>query len=418
MSKLVIEGGHPLCGSIPIHGAKNAVLPILAATFLCDSGVSVIENCPNLRDVAITIEILKELGATVTRTKNTVTVDARAPLEYRIPEHLMRELRSSVIFMGAILARKQRAEISMPGGCELGPRPIDLHIKALQELGCQIREKDGYLHVSGENIKSTHITLRFPSVGATENIMLATCFTEGVTVVENIAKEPEIIDLANFLNAMGAKVYGAGTSRLEIEGVKQLTGTRYRIMPDRIAAITYLCCAAVTGGCITLQEVVPAHMETALSVLKYCGCQIKTEKNSIFLKAPERLRAFPLLTTEPYPGFPTDAQSLFLALACTAKGTAQIQEKMFKSRFKPVSELIKMGADITVNGDTASVCGVPGLSGTNVTAKDLRGGAALIIAALGANGITTIENPCYIDRGYEHPEKFLTQLGAVIRRIE
>lgn len=418
MSRLVIEGGHPLHGSIPVHGAKNAVLPILAATVLCTDGVSRIENCPELRDVAITIDILKELGAKVTRTGSTLMIDARGRLGSRIPERLMRELRSSVIFMGAIVARKHKAKISMPGGCELGPRPIDLHIKALEELGCSIREQKGYLHIDGRKLHSTQLTLDFPSVGATENIMLASCLTQGVTVVENVAREPEIVDLADFLNAMGAKVRGAGSPRLEIEGVPRLCGTTYRIMPDRIAAITYLCCGAVTGGSITLTEVIPAHIETALSVLSACGCQIETTQSSVQLTAPTRLRAPGLIKTTPYPGFPTDAQSLFLALLCTAEGTGRVQEQIFKSRFKPVSELIKMGAEITIEDDTAVVRGVSTLSGTKVSARDLRGGAALVIAGLGASGVTEIENVCYIDRGYERLEENLTRLGAAIRRIE
>ncbi|MBE7021642.1 MAG: UDP-N-acetylglucosamine 1-carboxyvinyltransferase [Ruminococcaceae bacterium] len=418
MSRLVIEGGHPLHGSIPIHGAKNAVLPILAATVLCSNGVSIIENCPELKDVAITIEILKELGAKVARSGSTLTIDARGRLGSRIPERLMRELRSSVIFMGAIVARKHKAKISMPGGCELGPRPIDLHIKALEGLGCSIKEQKGYLHIDAHKLHATQLTLDFPSVGATENIMLASCLSEGVTVVENVAQEPEIVDLANFLNAMGAKIRGAGSPRLEIEGVRRLFGTSYRIMPDRIAAVTYLCCGAVTGGSITLTEVIPAHIETALSVLSECGCQIETTENSIRLQAPARLRAPALIKTTPYPGFPTDAQSLFLALLCTTEGTGKIQEQIFKSRFKPVSELIKMGAVITVENDTAVITGVPALSGTKVFARDLRGGAALVIAGLGATGITEVENVCYIDRGYEKLEENLTRLGAVIQRKE
>ncbi|MBR6729390.1 MAG: UDP-N-acetylglucosamine 1-carboxyvinyltransferase [Clostridia bacterium] len=281
-----------------------------------------------------------------------------------------------------------------------------------------MREKNGYLHASGRKLHSARLVLDFPSVGATENIMLASCLSEGVTVVENVAQEPEIVDLANFLNAMGAKVRGAGTHRIEIEGVQKLHGTRYSIMPDRIAAITYLCCAAVTSGSITLKKVVPHHIETALNVLRECGCHIRTKKNTILLKAPQLLKMPSAITTAPYPGFPTDAQSLFLALLCTAEGTGTIREQIFKERFKTADELIKMGADICIQKDTATVKGVERLHGAHVSAMDLRGGAALVIAALAASGTTIVENLCYIDRGYENLEKTLTLLGAEIKRID
>ncbi len=417
MSRLVIEGGTPLSGSISVHGAKNAVLPILAASVLCDDGVNVIHNCPDLRDVTITIEILQYLGAKVTRTGHTLTIDARKRLGSHIPEYLMQQLRSSIIFMGAIAARNHKAKISMPGGCELGPRPIDLHMKALQELGCEIKEKSGYLHVRARKLKSTVLTLAFPSVGATENIMLAACRTPGITIVENAAQEPEITDLASFLNAMGACVCGAGTSRIEIHGVRRLHAADYTVMPDRIAAITYLCCAAATGGSITLTGTVPTHLETSLSELAKCGCLVEAEGSTISLKAPERLKALPEITTAPYPGFPTDAQSLFLALLTLADGTSRINETIFKSRFKPAGELIKMGASIVVRENQALITGVPQLHGTCVSASDLRGGAALVIAALAAHGTTEIENVCYIDRGYDSLVTNLTRLGASVKRI-
>jgi len=349
---------------------------------------------------------------------STLTIDARGHVGHRIPERLMRELRSSIIFMGAILARKHKAKISMPGGCELGPRPIDLHIKALQESGCRIREKKGYLYASGRHFRSARLSLDFPSVGATENIMLASCLSDGITVVENVAQEPEITDLANFLNAMGAKIRGAGTARIEIEGVRSLHGAEYSIMPDRIAAITYLCGAAATGGNITLTKVVPEHLESALTVLAKCGCKIEVRESSISLEAPQRLTSPGSIVTTPYPGFPTDAQSLFLALFCIADGTSTVQERIFTSRFKPATELAKMGAHITVVDDTATVTGVPLLNGAHVTAMDLRGGAALVIAALSANGISVIDKVCYIDRGYENLEKNLRLLGATVKRID
>ena len=417
MSRLIINGGNTIKGSLAMHGAKNAVLPILAASILCDDGVNVIHNCPNLKDVTITIEILQYLGARVTRFGNTLTIDARGKLDGHIPEYLMRQLRSSIIFMGAIAARNKKARISMPGGCELGPRPIDLHIKALRELGCVIKEKSDYLYVKSHKMKCASLSLAFPSVGATENVMLASCLTEGITIVENVAQEPEIVDLACFLNAMGAKIRGAGTSRLEIEGVKRLHAADYSIMPDRIAAITYLCCAAATGGEIELTHTVPEHLETALSLLAQCGCRIEAEGCNIRLKAPEKLSPPVEIVTAPYPGFPTDAQSLFLALLTIADGMSTIKETIFESRFRSAAELAKMGASIALCQNRAVITGVPFLKGTHVSATDLRGGAALVIAALAAKGTTIIENVCYIDRGYDRLVENLTRLGADIKRM-
>ncbi len=417
MSRLVIEGGKPLHGSIKIHGAKNAVLPILAASILCDDGITVIRNCPDLRDVKITLKILKCLGVSVKRKDSVITVDARGKLKSRIPKRLMKKLRSSIIFMGAIAARNQKAKISSPGGCELGARPIDLHIKALRELGYAIFEKRNYLYVQQKNVKSKTLSLAFPSVGATENILLASCRIPGTTVIENAAQEPEIVDLANFLNAMGAHIRGAGSPTIEIVGTPHLSGTDYTIMPDRIAAITYLCCAAVTGGSVKLYNTVPEHLETALSYLAQCGCHVEAEEDRIFLTAPKKLAALPEIETAPYPGFPTDAQSLFLALLATANGTSVIHEQIFENRFKTADALREMGAGITVIQNRATIIGTDRLTGKKVSACDLRGGAAMVIAALAAKGTTEIDNVCYIDRGYESIEKNLNHLGASIKRM-
>lgn len=416
MSKMVIKGGVPLKGSVRIHGAKNAVLPILAATVMV-GGVHIIHNCPNFSDVAITVEILKSLGARVTRSGDTLTVDTGGNMGCVIPEHLMRKLRSSVIFMGAVLARNNEAKISTPGGCELGPRPIDLHLKTLAQLGVDIKEEHGYLICKANKLTGKTIHLDFPSVGATENLLLAAAMADGETVISNAAKEPEIGDLACFLNNMGADIQGAGTSTVTITGRKTFVPAEYTVMPDRIVAATYLCAAAATGGEITVTHMCPEHISAVLSVLEDSGCSLELKENSVLLKAPKRLAASGGIKTMPYPGFPTDAQSLFLAMLCRADGTSIITETIFESRFKPVPELCRMGAKISVNGRIAVVCGTETLYGAEVNASDLRGGAALVIAALSADGTTTIHMPEYIDRGYENFEENLARLGANIQRF-
>lgn len=415
MGKIIVNGGIPLAGDVRIHGAKNAVLPILAATVMV-GGVHIIHNCPDFSDVVITIEILKSLGAKVTRDGNTLTVDTSGALGNFIPEHLMRKLRSSVIFMGAVLARNNEAKISTPGGCELGPRPIDLHLKTLAQLGAEIKEEHGYLICKAEKLTGKIIHLDFPSVGATENLLLAAAMADGETVISNAAREPEIDDLACFLNNMGADVQGAGTSTIKIVGKKELVPAQYTVMPDRIVAATYLCAAAATGGEVTVTHMCPEHISAVLSVLADCGCYLFSTEDTVLLKAPKRLLAPGSIKTMPYPGFPTDAQSLFLAMLCCADGTSIITETIFESRFKPVPELCRMGAKISVDGRVAVVCGTERLSGTEVNASDLRGGAALVIAALMADGTTVINTPEFIDRGYENFEASLAQLGADIIR--
>ncbi|MBR2500601.1 MAG: UDP-N-acetylglucosamine 1-carboxyvinyltransferase [Clostridia bacterium] len=416
MSKLIVKGGRRLTGAVNIQGAKNAVLPILAASILT-KGKSVIHNCPKLNDVGVTIEILRFLGADVKREDDTLIIDASGDLRYDIPEDLMRKLRSSIVFMGAILARSKRAKISSPGGCELGPRPIDLHIAALRELGVSIAETDGFLECDGTNFVAKEVNLSFPSVGATENIMLASCIGDGMTTIKNAAKEPEIVDLANFLNKMGAKIAGAGNDTIYIDGAKELCGIEYSIMSDRIVAVTYLCCGAVTGGEVEIKNVTPKDFEVCLDYLAQTGARIAIGENNVILKAPKRLKAIEFIETKPYPLFPTDAQSLFLSMLCTADGKSMIRENIFESRFGVCSELKKMGADILVSSQTALIKGKRTLKGAKVTAPDLRGGAGLIIAALAANGITEIDKPCYIDRGYENIVGNLSSLGAQIIRL-
>lgn len=418
VNSFVIKGGNKIEGEIEVQGAKNAVLPILAATVL-NGGKNIIYNCPSLRDVKITIEVLKNLGCSVEKKENTLVVDSGNITDNTIPDDLMRQMRSSIIFLGAIIARCKNAVVSMPGGCEIGNRPIDLHLKALRQLGVEIVESHGYINCKADKLKGDNIHLDFPSVGATENIMLAACMAEGVTIVTNAAREPEIVDLESFLNRMGARISGGGSSVIRIEGVKRLYGVEHEIIPDRIVAATYLSCAAATRGSIVLKRVNPGHMNAMTAVLKEMGCKVYTEKSRIILSSPNnRLKAVKRIVTMPYPGFPTDIQSPFMALTALAEGTGVFVENIFENRFQHVEELMRMGADIKVDGRIAVVQGVESLGGATVRAKELRGGVALVVAALAADGVTTVEDVKYIDRGYESIEKYLSACGAKIQREE
>lgn len=416
MSKLVICGKNKLEGDISVQGAKNAVLPILAATLL-NNGKSVLHNCPKLRDVEVTVDILKALGCKVKCIDDTISVDASGVCEYKIDDTLMRKLRSSIIFLGAIISRLKKAVVSLPGGCEIGSRPIDLHIKAFRQLGIDITEEHGYIICSADKITGAKIHLDFPSVGATENIMLASVYCDGKTVITNAACEPEIYDLQTFLNKMGARISGAGTSVIEIEGVSRLYGVDYRIMPDRIAAATYLACAAATNGNIRLNNANPRHMTAILHTLRDMGNDIETDASTVILSAPKRLTACGSLRTMPYPGFPTDIQSPFAALAAIADGTTVITETIFENRFRNAEELCRMGANIKVDGRCAVVIGTDKLSGANVVANELRGGASLVVAGLAADGVTCIDKAEYIDRGYEDIDSVLMRMGADVSRI-
>ncbi len=417
MSGYYIEGMHNLDGELTVQGAKNAVLPILAASII-NGGKNVIHNCPKLRDVEKTIEVLRALGCRVIPLGNTIVVDSGPMDGYIIEETLMRQMRSSIIFLGAIIARCGKAVVSMPGGCEIGMRPVDLHLKALRELGIDITEENGYIICKADNLRGGRIHLDFPSVGATENIMLTAVAAKGTTVITNAAREPEIVDLQNFLCRMGAKVTGAGTSTVSIEGKSKLYGIEYSVMPDRIVAGTYLTCCGTAGGKMLLKGINTGDMTSILSVLGDMGAKIKQEKNSVFINVSKRLNSLGTLRTLPYPGFPTDMQSPFLALACTAKGTSVIVETIFENRFRNAEELLRMGADIRVDGKTAVVVGVKRLQGANVCACELRGGASLVVAALGADGITFVSDIEYIDRGYESFDKNLALCGAKIARIK
>ncbi len=417
MSKLIIKGKNPLLGEITTQGAKNSVLPILAATILADSEC-VIHNCPYLRDVDKTDLVLQRLGCKVIREKNTVTVNSTGFCGCKIREDLMREMRSSIIFLGAIISKCSQAVVSMPGGCPIGLRPIDLHLKALKKLGVEIEEEHGYINCKAKKLKGANIHLDFPSVGATENIMLASVYAEGETTISNAALEPEIVDLANFLNKMGANISGAGTGFIRIVGVKApLKGAEHTVIPDRIAAATYLAAAAATEGEIFLRNSEPRHMGAMLSILKEMGLYIKTDKDTIHLKHKGKLKAIHHLRTMPYPGLPTDIQSPFMALCAISKGNSVFTETIFENRFRHVDELIRMGADIKVEGRSAIIRGVNSLSAANVVAQELRGGAALIIAALSAEGTSEIEGVEFIDRGYETIEKYLSQCGGDIVRV-
>lgn len=414
MAELVINGCKRLSGDIRVQGAKNSVLPVLAATVLCECEC-VIHNCPELSDVETSLKILSYLGCKCKKEDNTVTVNAKDISNYDIPDTLMREMRSSVVFLGAVIGRTGRAVISSPGGCELGPRPIDLHLSALEKMGVTVKEEHGYLICTAENgIHGAEITLNFPSVGATENIILAAVTAQGETVIHGAAKEPEISDLADFLNSAGARINGCGSDTVRIRGVEKLGGAEHTIIPDRIAAATYMACAAVTGGNITIKNVMPPHMSSIFWLFNESGCKIGINGKSITLVSPERLSRVPTVRSLVYPGFPTDAGPIAAALLCKAEGTSVFVENIFENRFRYVDELKRFGAKIKTEGKIAVIEGVDNLSAADCKATDLRGGAALVIAALAANGKSKIGEIRHIERGYEDITGNLKQLGADI----
>ena len=417
MSCYEIEGGRPLRGRLAVQGAKNSVLPILAATLLAP-GQSVIENCPDLSDVTATLDILALLGCRVDRQGDTVTVDAGTLSRSDIPDRLMREMRSSVIFLGALLARLGTAQLTYPGGCELGPRPIDLHLRALRALGADIREEQGCLRCrGGRNLRGRELCLSMPSVGATENAMLAACGCPGVTSIVGAAREPEIVDLQDFLCAMGARVRGAGGSVITVEGGRALHPARHRVVGDRIAAATYLCAAGAAGGQVELTGAEPSHLTAVLSCLEQAGCRIHTAPGFLALECTGPLVGIPPVRTAPYPGFPTDAQAILMAALAGGEGNTMFVENMFESRYHHVDELRRMGADIQVDGRVAVVSGVRRLHGAQVCSTDLRGGAALVVAALGAEGTTRVAQLRHIHRGYDGLDRSLLKLGARIREV-
>lgn len=412
MSCYIIEGGNRLEGAVNISGSKNASLPIIAASIL-NGSVTKLYNVPNIHDTQITLEILKILGCKITKKSDKIIIDSKSMQKTEIPEELMRQMRSSVVLAGAIIGRLKNTTISYPGGCDIGARPIDLHLQGFRRLGIEVEEDAGYIRCKCEKIVGNTIQLDFPSVGATENIMLASVLADGETTITNAAMEPEIVDLQNMLNKMGAKVEGAGTNIIKIIGVKRLKEVSYTVMPDRIEAGTFLCAGAITGGKVKLNNVVPEHLSPIIHKLEECGCKIEIEKNSIKLEAPKKLKAVDIKTM-PYPGFPTDMQSIFTTILTVSKGTSLIVENIFENRYKYTNELKRMGAKITVEGKTAVVKGIRRLTGANVTSTDLRGGASLVLAGLQAKGKTTVNNIEYILRGYEKLDRKLALLGAKI----
>ncbi|MGQ9825000.1 MAG: UDP-N-acetylglucosamine 1-carboxyvinyltransferase [Desulfotomaculales bacterium] len=412
MGELVVTGGRPLRGRVRVSGAKNAALAILCASVMAEGKV-VLENVPDITDIHVLIEILRCLGAQVSRPENgLVGMTMPARLMDMPPYEMVKKLRASNLLLGPLLARFGRVELCLPGGCNIGTRPMDLHFKGLVALGAELVLEKGMVKASASKLSGSRIYLDFPSVGATENIMMAACLARGQTVLENVAKEPEVVDLANFLNCLGARIRGAGTDIIKIEGVDSLGEClRYSVIPDRIEAGTYMVAAAATGGDVVLENVIPLHVEPLCAKLREAGAEICEEGEVLRVKAGETLRPVDIKTM-PYPGFPTDMQPQMMALLARASGTSMIVENIFENRFRAAEELVRMGANIKVEGRLALVEGVPRLCGTRVNAPDLRAGAALVVAGLMAEGETEIGNVFYIERGYHRLEEKLSSLGA------
>ncbi|WP_420848178.1 UDP-N-acetylglucosamine 1-carboxyvinyltransferase [Natranaerofaba carboxydovora] len=416
--KLVISGNKKLNGTLNVQGAKNSALPLIAAAIMAEDEVELID-VPKLKDVTTMLEILKRLGCKVVERGNVLLIDNRTLTSVTVPEDLMKEMRSSIVLLGALLAKKNKAMVSYPGGCAIGERPIELHLMNFQRLGCEVEEKENKIIAKAPlGLKGTDIELDYPSVGATENLMMSSVFAQGITNIINPAKEPEIVDLQNFLNAMGAKIEGAGTNNIKIIGVNRLKGTKHRINPDRIVAGTYMIAGAITGGNVTLKNVIPEHVSSLTDKLREAGVNIIEGDRSLTIIAPEKFNKIELIKTSPYPGFPTDLQPQILALCTVLNGSSLIVENIFESRFRHVEELKKMGADIMLGDGIALVRGPTKLTGTKIKASDLRAGASLVIAALGAEGVSVVEGLEHIDRGYEQIENQLRRLGAKVERVK
>lgn len=417
LEKIIVRGGNRLNGTVKVEGAKNAVLPVIAATLLASEGKSVIHDVPALSDVFTISEVLRYLNAEVIVEGNKIAVDASGELKLEAPFEYVRKMRASVLVMGALLARNGRARVALPGGCAIGSRPIDQHLKGFEAMGASVRVGNGFIdaEVNGR-LRGAKIYLDFPSVGATENIMMAAVLAEGTTIIENCAKEPEIVDLANFLNAMGAKVRGAGTGTIRIEGVSKLYGTVHTVIPDRIEAGTFMVATAITGGNVLIQGAVPEHLSSLIAKLEEMGVKIVEEETGLRVIAPEKLKAVDIKTM-PHPGFPTDMQSQMMALLLKAEGTSMITETVFENRFMHVEEFRRMNADVKIEGRSVIINGPCNLQGAEVAATDLRAAAALIIAGLASEGYTRVTELKHLDRGYVRFHEKLAALGADIERV-
>lgn len=414
MTRITITGGRPLHGRVQAAGAKNAALPILASTLL-GGGECHIANLPQVRDVATMNTLLSLLGASVKQEGTGVVIKADSVQSLEAPYDLVKTMRASVLVLGPLLARFGEAVVSLPGGCAIGPRPVNLHLDGFKKLGATIELEHGYIRAYASKLQGQRIDLEMPTVTGTENLMMAACLANGTTIINNAAMEPEIEDLANFLNARGAKVFGAGTSHIVVEGVSQLHEAEYRVMPDRIETGTFLIAGMVTGGDVEVSQCIPGHLDPLISKLRESGAEVHETSDSIRVKAPAKIQAMDVQTC-PYPGFPTDLQAQMMAMMCVAEGTSVITENVFEGRFLHVPELQRMGASITVDGARAVVKGVPQLTGAQVMASDLRASAGLILAGLAAEGETQINRVYHLDRGYERIEDKLQSLGAIVHR--
>ncbi|MRD73264.1 UDP-N-acetylglucosamine 1-carboxyvinyltransferase [Rhodocyclus tenuis] len=416
MDKLLIQGGVPLAGEVVISGAKNAALPILCASLLSSETLN-LTNLPHLNDVSTMLRLIAQMGVGVTlEGADGLSLDSRSITQPLAPYDMVKTMRASILVLGPLLARCGEAKVSLPGGCAIGARPVDQHIKGLQAMGADIRVENGYVIARASRLKGARIVTDMVTVTGTENLMMAATLAEGETIIENAAREPEVVDLANCLSAMGAQISGAGSGVIRIQGVERLHGATHSIMPDRIETGTYLCAAAATGGEVRLTRTSSAYLDVVIDKLLDAGCDIDIERDAITLKAPSRLKAVSLRTA-PYPAFPTDMQAQFMALNCAAEGSAIIRETIFENRFMHAVELIRLGADIRIDGSNAVVTGVPHLNGATVMATDLRASASLVIAGLAAQGETLIERIYHLDRGYERIEEKLSRLGARVRRV-
>lgn len=417
MEQYIMKGGNPLVGEVTIGGAKNAALGILTAAIMTDDDV-LIENLPDVRDINVMLEAIEEIGATVERIdRHTAKINASSIHEISVDDEYIRKIRASYYFIGALLGKYKSAQVPLPGGCNIGSRPIDQHLKGFRALGGDVRIENGAVQVHAIDLVGSHIYLDVVSVGATINIMMAAALAEGMTILENVAKEPHVVDVANFLNSMGANIKGAGTDTIRIRGVKKLHGTEYSIIPDQIEAGTFMCAAAVTRGDIMVKNVIPKHLEAITAKLLEAGCEVSEFDDAVRVVGKPNQRHTDIKTL-PYPGFPTDMQPQMTVTLALAEGTSMVTESIFENRFKYVDELARMGSNIKVEGNVAVIDGVKRLTGAQVNAPDLRAGAALVLAGLAAEGITEVDEIGYIQRGYECFEEKLKALGAVIEKVD